>query len=364
MKVNILTKVLIAIFLILIVSQACFSQNNTIILPDSSTNYANQISVDSSKRKVVVNSYTTQFQNTVTSAITIVEKETFNQGVISDPYLLLQGKAAGLQIYTRGDNPNGLSSVYLRGPSSLTPTLPLVVIDGVIGASLSSIDPNDIESFSILKDGSAAAVYGMRGSAGVILITTKKGISSKRWKWSYQGQVSSESATDAIAVMDAEAFRAVGGVDLGSQTDWLNEITYNPVSYNHGLAVAGAVGKNTAIRLSSNYRNKKGTLRNTGFDQFNARLNVTSTAFQEKFTINFITSYTNRTQQNGFPEALRYATFHNPTAPVLGVDAPFSFNSEQFGGYYEMLGIFDAYNPVSIVEQNRNDTDCLLLEQV
>ena len=308
--------------------------------------------------EIVVTGYGTQKEKEITSSVVEVGAEEFNQGVISDPAQLLQGKVAGLQVYNRGGNPNQKATIRLRGLSTVGANQePLVVVDGVIGASLENVDPNDIDNISVLKDGSAAAIYGSRGSSGVIIVTTKKGAKSQDIKWSYNGQVSTESPVSTVATLSPAEFVAAGGTDLGSQTDWIDEVTENPISHNHGLSVSGGIGNNSSFRASVNLREKNGILRNTGFDQLNTRLNFSSTAFNDKLKIDFSTSITQREQQNGYDEALRYAILYNPTAPILGADAPFVFNGAQFGGFFETLGLFDSFNPVSIMSQNRNETD-------
>lgn len=307
--------------------------------------------------EIVVTGYGTQKEKEITSAVVEVGAEEFNQGVISDPAQLLQGKVAGLQVYNRGGNPNQKATIRLRGLSTVgANTEPLVVIDGVIGASLENVDPNDIENISVLKDGSAAAIYGSRGSSGVIIVTTKKGAKNDGVKWSYNGQISTESPVSTVSRLSPSEFVAAGGTDLGSQTDWVDEVTENPISHNHGLAVSGGIGDNSSFRASVNLREKNGILRKTGFDQLNTRLNFSTTAFNDKLKMNFSSSITQREQQNGYTQALRYAVLYNPTAPVLGADAPFAFNGDQFGGFFETLGLFDSFNPVSIMEQNRNET--------
>lgn len=307
------------------------------------------------KSKTIIG-YGTQKKAELTSAIVEVGEKDFNQGTIADPAQLLQGKVAGLQIYNRGGNPNQQSTIRIRGLSGGSAISPLIVIDGIIGASLQSVDPNDIERISVLKDGSAAAIYGIRGSNGVLIVTTKKGIKSKKLQWAYNGQVAAESVANSINNMNASEFIAAGGFDLGAQTDWIDEVTKNPVNHNHGLAIASGFGKNGRIRISANYRDREGILENTGFKKFNARLNFSGTAFKEKLKIDFHTSYTNIAEQNGYVEALRYAVFYNPTAPVLGADSPFPFDSDQFGGFFETLGLFDSFNPVSIITQNKKET--------
>ena len=304
--------------------------------------------------EVLVTGYGSQQQKEITSAVVSVGEESFNKGAINDASQLLQGKVAGLTIYNRGGNPNSGSVIRLRGLSTIgANSSPLVVVDGVVGASLGNVDPSDIESINVLKDASAAAIYGSRGSSGVILVTTKKGGVGKT-ELTYNGQFTSSSVANQIDVMSPGEFVAAGGRDLGSQTDWLDEVTRDAFSMIHNVSASGGNGK-SSYRESANLRENEGILSNSGFDQFNTRLNFTTTALNDKLKIEFSSSFTQRDQKNGFNESLRYATLYNPTAPVLAVDAPYAFNGAQFGGYFETLGLFDSYNPVSIINQNLNN---------
>lgn len=306
--------------------------------------------------EVVVVGYGSQTKKEITSAVESISAEEFNQGPITDPAQLLQGKVAGLQVYNRGGDPNQAATIRLRGISTIGANVePLVVIDGVVGASLANVDPNDIETIDVLKDGSASAIYGSRGSSGVIIVTTKSGGNKDgSMTLSYAGQYGTSSAFNSVSVMSPDEFRAAGGTDLGSNTDWLEQVTQAGSNSNHSFSAAGGFG-NTDYRISANLRSADGILRNTGFDQFNTRINLNTRALNDKLKLNFSTSFTNRDEQIGFNEALRYAVTYNPTAPIFGDDSPFQFNSAQFGGYFESLGLFDSFNPVSIVEQNRRD---------
>jgi len=304
--------------------------------------------------EVVITGYGSQQQKEITSAVVSVDEESFNKGAINDASQLLQGKVAGLQIYNRGGNPNAGAVIRLRGLSTIGANAsPLVVIDGVIGASLGNVDPSDIESINVLKDASAAAIYGSRGSSGVILVTTKKGKAGAT-QISYNGQFSTSGILNQIDYMSPEEFIAAGGRDLGSKTDWIDEVTRDAFTQIHNISAAGGDGS-TSYRVSANIRDAEGILLNNGFEQFNTRLNFSTRAFNDKLKINFAAAFTKRDQQNGFNEALRYATLYNPTAPVLAANAPYAFNGAQFGGYFETLGLFDSYNPVSIIKQNIND---------
>jgi TonB-linked SusC/RagA family outer membrane protein len=305
--------------------------------------------------EVVVVGYGSQKEKEITSAVTSVDAEEFNQGPITDPTQLLQGKVAGLQVYNRGGDPNGESTVRLRGVSTVgANTEPLVVVDGIIGASLDNVDPNDIESITVLKDGSAAAIYGSRGSSGVILVTTRTGSDTGGVQFTYNGQTALSTRFNSVDIMSPDEFTAAGGTNLGSQTDWIDEVTRTGVSNVHSLAASGGSG-NTTFRVSGNYRNVDGILLNSGFEQFNGRLNLSTKMLNDKVSLDFNSSFTNRNSDYGFNEALRYATLYNPTAPIFGADAPFAFNSAQYGGYFETLGLFDSFNPVALAEQNRND---------
>jgi iron complex outermembrane receptor protein len=304
--------------------------------------------------EVVVTGYGSQKEKEITSAVVRITEKEFNKGPISDPTQLLQGKVAGLQIYNRGGDPNSPSTIRLRGLSTVGANVqPLIVIDGIIGANLSNVDPADIATMDVLKDGSAAAIYGSRGSSGVIIVTTKKGIKGSKVEMSYNGQYGGSGRTRTIKNMTASEFVAAGGVNLGSQTNFLDSVTQTGTNMVHNLAASGSIG-NSTFRVSGNARSTDGILKNSGFDAYNARLNFSTKAFNDKVTLDFNTSYTSRNQQFGFDDALRYAITYNPTAPVDGSKSPFEYNEQQFGGYFETLGLFDSFNPVSIVNQNRN----------
>ena len=236
---------------------------------------------DNELEEVVITGYGSQRQKEVTSAVVKVEAQEFNQGAISAPEQLLQGKVAGLQIYNKGGDPNSSAVIRLRGISTVGANQqPLIVIDGVIGASLDLVDPNDIESFNVLKDGSAAAIYGSRGSSGVIIVTTKEGKKGET-AFNYSGLVNIAQRVNSVDIMSPSEFVAAGGTDLGQQTIWLDEITRSAVTRIHNLSASGGNDKST-YRVSTNIRNVEGILKNTGFDQFNTRLNYSSLLFNDK----------------------------------------------------------------------------------
>ncbi|MGF1559731.1 MAG: SusC/RagA family TonB-linked outer membrane protein, partial [Flavobacteriaceae bacterium] len=305
--------------------------------------------------EVVIVGYGSQAKKEITTAVTSVNAEDFNQGVVSAPAQLLQGKVAGLSVVNRGGNPNEQPVIRLRGISTVGGNQqPLVVIDGILGGSLDSVDPADIQNITVLKDGSAAAIYGSRASSGVIVVTTKSGKSGQPLQIGYSGQMAVSTIANQIDIMNREEFLAAGGNDLGSDTDWRDEVTQTGVAQVHNVSASGGTPDMT-YRIAANFRDTDNILVNSGFQQANFRTNFTGRLFDDKLKLTVNTAFTTRDSQNGFNEALRYATSYNPTAPVFGDDAPFAFNSAQFGGYFETLGLFDSFNPVSIAELNRND---------
>jgi TonB-dependent starch-binding outer membrane protein SusC len=301
--------------------------------------------------EVVVVGYGTQRKQEVTQAITTLKAEDFNKGNVNDVSQLLQGKVAGLTITRPGGNPNQAFSIRLRGVSTIGPnSQPLVVVDGAIGADLNSVDPNDIASIDVLKDGSAAAIYGTRGSAGVIIITTKRGKEGKP-RIDYNGYVTSESMSRHIPVMNREEYLAAGGKDLGADTDWYKEITRTAYTHVHNLSISGGT-PNTTYRASLNYRDGQGVLITTGFEQLNARLNLTQKALNDRLSISFDIAQTNRDSDIGWYRQFRDVASYNPTAPVRSPDAEF----EQYGGYFQQQ-LNEHYNPVAYLKQNSNATE-------
>lgn len=300
--------------------------------------------------EVVVVGYGSQRKKEVTSAITSISSEQFNKGVVNDVAGLLQGKVAGLSIARPGGDPNAGYVLRLRGLSTLgTNSSPLVVVDGQIGADLNTVDPNDIKSIDVLKDGSAAAIYGTRGSSGVIIITTKNGKAGAP-QVNYSVSVTAEKAVKFTEHMTADEFIALGkGTNYGAKTDWNKEITRTAFSHVHNLNFSGGNGGST-YSASLNYRKSEGVAITTGFDQINGRLNLTHKAINNKLVFNFDVSTTRRRSDFGFPDAFKYATIYNPTAPVYSKDPLYDLTG---GGYYE-ANFVDYSNPVAMLRQNSN----------
>jgi TonB-linked SusC/RagA family outer membrane protein len=301
--------------------------------------------------EVVVTGYGTQEKKEITSAVASVKEKDFNVGMVNNPAQLIQGKVAGLIITKPGGDPNDDYTIRLRGVSTFGANQePLIVIDGFIGASLNSVDPADIASMDVLKDASAAAIYGTRGSSGVILITTKSG-KKGRARVSYNGSVAFDMIDRTMKFMTADEYRQVpGAVDFGSDTDWLKEVTQTGVSQIHNLSLDGGSEK-TQYRLSVNYRDIGSIGLNTGFEQINTRLNLSQKVLNDKGKFILNLSSTTRDAQLGSKDAFRYAVLSNPTMPVLYDGSDGLLN---VGGYSER-DVFDYFNPVSIAKQLQDD---------
>jgi iron complex outermembrane receptor protein len=313
-------------------------------------------SVEPLPRAVMPINYQVYPQLTTTGAVTTITKEDFNQGLIADPLLLLQGRVPGVQVYNRGGDPNQMSLIRIRGLSSYSQHQPLFVIDGVVGASLQNLDPNDITSMTVLKDGASQAMYGIRASNGVVLLSTiGSGYTKDTTTFSYQGQAAVSTAYPEITTLNAAQFRQQGGEDYGATNNWLDEIQRDGISNTHRLAVAGRRGK-THYQLAGNYRQTEGVLNKSGFNRINTRMNIATELIEDALDVQLSAAYTDQASQLGFNEAFRYAVTYNPTIPLRAQDSPFPYDAEQFGGFFENIGLFDDFNPKALVELNERDS--------
>ncbi len=307
--------------------------------------------------EVVVVGYGTQKKKEITSAITSVTAEQFNKGNINDVAQLLQGKVAGLSIARPGGNPNAGFEIRLRGLSTIgAGTSPLVVVDGQIGADLNSIDPNDIKSIDVLKDGSSAAIYGTRGSAGVIIVTTKTGVRGQS-QVNYNGSVSVETAARLTKHMSSGEYRAFiknlgAGVDYGANTDWYKEVTRPGITHQHNLSFSGGT-EHTTYNASLNFRNVEGIAITTGFQQLNGRINLTHKALNDKLVFNLELASTRKHANLGYDQGFEYAAIYNPTSPVY---AQTPGQDLAGGGYFEVSAT-EYSNPVAVLRQNTNIQD-------
>lgn len=310
--------------------------------------------------EIVITGYGTQKKKEITSAIASVKSDEFNRGYVNNPVQLIQGKVAGLSITKPGGDPNEGYNIRLRGLSTIgANTQPLIVIDGVIGGSLDLVDPNDIQSIDVLKDGSAAAIYGTRGSSGVIIVTTKMGRAGTT-QIEYNSYITAETVAKHTDVMNATEWRALSaetglGTDFGESTDWFDETTQTAISQVHNLSMSGGT-EQTTYRASFNIRDGNGVILNTGYSTLNGRLNLRQKALNDRLTVDLNMNVTQRERQFGFNDAFRYATVYNPTAPVRSDDPAYDI----YDGYFQQI-LYDYYNPVQILEQNVHDGQARLL---
>ena len=308
-------------------------------------------------REVVTIGYGSQTKKEITGSITSVKAEDFNKGISSNPMGLIQGKVAGLTVIKNGgDDPaQNNYNVQLRGVGSLSGTAePLYVIDGVPGGNLSSVLASDIESIDVLKDGSAAAIYGTRANAGVILITTKRGNKDGQFSAEYSGTVSTGILANRPKILTASEYRekmvAGGfGVDYGSDTDWIDAITRTPLSHTHNVSIAGGTS-DFNYRASIGYRSLDGLAIKSDYDEMNARFVANQKALNKKLDISYDFSYTSNEKAWANYDNFNQAIRSNPTMPIRSSDQKY----EQYGGYYESDNFYTR-NPVSDIEQTTNN---------
>lgn len=279
--------------------------------------------------EVVVVGYGTQRREEVTSAVTNVTQEEFRQSGARNALDLVQGKVAGLTITRSGSNPNSGVAIQLRGVNSLRGDQgPLVVIDGIPGGNLDLLQQDDIESISVLKDGSAAAIYGTRANGGVILVTTKKGKSGPA-RFDYNTYVRKEYVRDRPDFLSAGEFRAKLaegynlGEDYGHTTDFFGLlINEQNLSQNHNLAMSGG-SANTTYRASMYFQDLQGIAKENGRKQYGGRLSINQTGFNDRLTaqINLATNFNraNLLGGGGWENSL----IKNPTLSVYNPDGTY-----------------------------------------
>ena len=301
--------------------------------------------------EVVVVGYGTQSRKNLTSAITTVKPEDLNKGAISDIGQLLQGKVPGLNI-TRSGDPNRASAIILRGASSLRDGAqsPLFVIDGVPGADISLIAPDDIATMDILKDAAATAIYGNRAANGVIMVTTKRA-NKGQMQVSYSSYMAVDKVSKQYEMMDAnqlKTFLAANGQsltpedDLGANTNWQEAVQRSTaISQNHNLSFGGG-NENTVYNASINYFNQEGILQSSALNRVVARMSIEQKAFNDRLKVGL--SVTNSVSDAKLVPyrntVLAQMLTYLPTAPIRKTD----------GSFYDNFNKSNYYNPVSLIE--------------
>jgi iron complex outermembrane receptor protein len=322
--------------------------------------------------EVVVVGYGEVKKEDLTGSVTAISARDFNKGVLTSPQDLLVGKIAGVQVTSNSGAPGSGATIRIRGGSSLSASNdPLIVIDGfpvdnkAIGGSanpLASINPNDIESFTVLKDASATAIYGSRASNGVIIITTKKGKEGKP-QLSYNANLSVGSPIEFFDVFSADEYRElvaevaasgkVSGLNasalerLGNaNTDWQEEVYRNAVSHDHNIAVSGSINS-IPYRVSYGYTNQQGTLETTSSKRHSLNLNLSPSFMDDNLKVNFTAKASNTKNNFGNTGAVGSAVFFDPTQPVYN-------GNTRWGGYFAWVTDPDDpdSNPIDLAPNN------------
>lgn len=319
--------------------------------------------------EVVVIGYGSMQRKDVTSSITSVKAEDLNVGVVTSPAQMLQGKVPGLTVANTSD-PNGAASISLRGASSLRAgeaMEPYYVIDGVPGASLSLIAPDDIESIDVLRDASATAIYGSKAANGVIIVTTKKGNKNGHTNISYSGYVAWDKTMNSLDMMTAEQlldFANSNNIDLSpyydvnnpANTNWQDEVLRTSFSHNHNVSINGGNEK-TNYSASINFMDRQGVVRGTSMDRLNARSFVQTKALNNRLELAFSVNASVRNSSTGptggqGQSVLDAMYYYSPLVPVKNED----------GSWYGNTQISQNFNPVRMINEDRYDTKEKLLQ--
>ncbi len=332
-------------------------------------------SAQSTLSEVVVVGYGTVRKRDLTGAVATVSSKDFVKGALQTPEQLIAGKVAGVQITPNSGAPGSGSRIRIRGGASLNASNdPLIVIDGVpvdnggiAGATnpLNLINPNDIETFTILKDPSAAAIYGSRASNGVILITTKKGKKGKI-KFNFNAQGFVQTASGKVDVLTADEIRSIVNAKgtpsqialLGkTTTDWQDEIYRNAFAQDFNLSATGSAG-NLPFRISGGYLNQDGILKTGNFQRLTGALNLNPSFLKNKLKVDLNLKLSGTTNQFANEGAIGNAVTFDPTKPVTS-------GSSRYGGYWEWLendGLpmqLSNRNPVGLLNMRENTSSVL-----
>ena len=321
--------------------------------------------------EVVVIGYGAVKKSDLTGSVTALKPDSKNKGLVVNAQDMLAGKVAGVSVTSDGGTPGGGANIRIRGGSSLNASnSPLIVIDGVamdqtgikgVSNPLALVNPQDIESFNVLKDASATAIYGSRGSNGVIIITTKKG--RRGLQVSYNGSFTVSKNSKNLDVLSADEYRGLiankFGTDLytldsnGNQvptaysrlgkanTNWQNEIFRTALSHDHNVAVSGQVANWLPYRVSAGYTNQQGIIKTSNFERFTGALTLNPSFLNDhlKVTLNAKGMWTKNRYADG--EAIKAARQFDPTQPV------YASGYDNFGGYYQWLDDGTALNDSS-----------------
>lgn len=331
----------------------------------------------STLNEVVVIGYGAVKKSDLTGSVTALKPDSKNKGLVVNAQDMLSGKVAGVNVTSNSGEPGVGTQIRIRGGSSLNASNdPLIVIDGVpmdnnkVGNTgsnlLSTINPQDIESFNVLKDASATAIYGSRGSNGVIIITTKKGHKGQKPEVSYSGSVSVSQKKKTYEMMNGDQYRAYvkslfnenddAVKALGTaNTDWQDLIYRTAVSHDHNVTVAGSAGKFLPYRVSVGYTSQQGILKNSDYNRYTASVNLNPSLLNDHLNLNLNAKGMYSKAKKADTDAIGNAVSFDPT------QSPYNFTSQRdialleanggvqqtlnnFGGYFNWITSASAYN--------------------
>ena len=335
---------------------------------------------DKQLNEVVVIGYGVAKKNDLTGSVTALKPDEKNHGIITSAQDMIQGKIAGVNVNASTGAPGEGAQIRIRGGASLAASNdPLIVIDGMpmdnkgtlgVNNPLSLVNPNDIESFTVLKDASATAIYGSRGSNGVIIITTKKGRSGQKPQVSYNGTLSVSTIAKELDVMnakeyvdfiksyygeDSSAYKGLGWKEYNADgtpnyaagtydTDWQDEIYRAGVSHEHNVSLSGGISKQSwsmPYRLSVGYTSQDGILKGSGYERVTAGFNLNPSLFNKHLNLNINGKYSYSKTNPGGRSAVGAAITMDPTRPVKSSDDRF----KNWGGYWQWTKSVTEYDP-------------------
>ena len=303
--------------------------------------------------EVVVIGYGKTTKKEVTGSVSSLKSDDFNTGSFTNAAGLFQGKVAGLSVVNpNGGDPNASYEILLRGANTLSAGQgPLLIIDGVVGADIRNINFQEVESVDVLKDGSAAAIYGTRGTNGVIIITTKRARSGQT-QVEYDGQFSVQTVARRAEPLTAKEFEWVvnnyspssAGSLYGAETDWFDEVTRTPISHKHSLAISGGSEK-FSHRTVVNVEQNQGLQRKNDAEKYLFKTNIHQTAFEGWLDLDYNAYFSKRVYSPADYSVFEQAFYHNPTEPV------YDPTNTASGGYFRVDNTMAYYNPVAMLNE-------------
>ena len=303
--------------------------------------------------ELVVIGYGKTTKKEVTGSISTVKEDGFNKGTFNNPIGLIQGKVAGLSIVRpNGADPQAGYNIILRGTNTLTSGQgPLIIIDGVAGADMRNISPEEVEAMDVLKDGSAAAIYGTRGSNGVIIITTKRAKSGTS-KVEYTAKFSTQVNPRGVRNLTADEYKTAietyapekAGTLYGADVDWMKEVTTsNPFSQQHNLAISGG-SESFSHRTTIFADMSNGLLKKNVSNKVIVKTNISQKVLGNLLALDYNLSYGIKKYTPADYSIFSQAFTRNPTSSV------YDTASSKYGGYTFLEGV-DYYNPVAMLNE-------------